>query len=85
MGGISLPPGSKLKSSVQFEDFVYALFPLRFNAADAPSKRITAMRKEPICDVSLHDVFYLDLRYWGYDWFDALDLPYAYLTICRAL
>ena len=38
------------------------------------------MRKEPIRDVSLHDVFYLDLRYWGYDWFDALDLPNAYLT-----
>ena len=76
---ILLPYSKDLSSSVQFEDFVYAepqLFPLRFNAADAP-KRITAMRKEPIRDVSLHDVFYLDL---GYDWFDALDLPNAYLT-----
>ena len=25
-------------------------------------------------------MFYLDLRYWGYDWFDALDLPNAYST-----
>jgi len=25
-------------------------------------------------------VFYLDLRYWGYEWFDALDLPNAYPT-----
>ena len=60
---ILLPYSKDLSSSVQFEDFVYAepqLFPLRFNAADAP-KRITAMRKEPIRDVSLHDVFYLDL------------------------
>ena len=84
---ILLPYSKDLSSSVQFEDFVYAepqLFPLRFNAADAP-KRIMAMCKEPIRDVSLRDVFYLELRYWGYDWFDALDLPYAYLTICRAL
>ena len=38
------------------------------------------MRKEPIRNVQLHDVFYLDLRYWGYDWFDTLDLPNAYAT-----
>ena len=38
------------------------------------------MRKEPIRNIQLHDVFYLDLRYWGYDWFDTLDLPDAYLT-----
>ena len=38
------------------------------------------MRKEPIRNVELRDVFYLDLRYWGYDWFDALDLPNAYVT-----
>ena len=35
------------------------------------------MRKEPIRNVEIHDVFYLDLRYWGYDWFD---LPNAYVT-----
>ena len=55
------------------------LFPLRFNAADAP-KRVTAMKREPIRNIALHDVFYLDLRYWGYEWFDALDLPNAYST-----
>jgi len=38
------------------------------------------MRKEPIRNVEIYDVFYLDLRYWGYDWFDALDLPNAYVT-----
>ena len=71
-----------LSAAAQFEDFVYSepqLFPLRFNAADAP-KRVTAMRKEPIRNVEIHDVFYLDLRYWGYDWFDALDLPNAYMS-----
>eukprot|EP01042_Synura_sphagnicola_P036716 gene36716-biopygen21222 len=77
---ILLPYSKDLSSSTQFEEFVYSepqLFPLRFNAADA-SKRITAMRKEPIRNVQLHDVFYHDLRYWGYDWFDTLDLPNAY-------
>ena len=38
------------------------------------------MRKEPIRGVEIQDVFYLDLRYWGYDWFDTLDLPNAYTT-----
>jgi len=68
---------------VQFEEFVYSepqLFPLRFNAVNAP-KRITAMKREPIRNIALHDLYYLDLRYWrGYDWFDALDLPKAYST-----
>jgi len=79
---VLLPYSKDLSAAAQFEDFVYSepqLFPLRFNAADAP-KRVTAMRKEPIRGVELHDVFYLDLRYWGYDWFDALDLPNAYVT-----
>ena len=38
------------------------------------------MKREPIRNIALHDVFYLDLRYWGYEWFDALDLPNAYST-----
>ena len=79
---VLLPYSKDLSSAVQFEEFVYSepqLFPLRFNAADAP-KRITAMKREPIRNIALHDVFYLDLRYWGYDWFDALDLPNAYST-----
>ena len=79
---VLLPYSKDLSSSVQFEEYVYAepqLFPLRFNAADA-AKRVTAMRKEPIRGVEVHDVFYLDLRYWGYDWFDTLDLPDAYTT-----
>ena len=79
---VLLPYSKDLSSFVQFEEYVYAepqLFPLRFNAADA-AKRVTAMRKEPIRGVEVHDVFYLDLRYWGYDWFDTLDLPNAYTT-----
>ena len=79
---VLLPYSKDLSSAVQFDEFVYSepqLFPLRFNAADAP-KRITAMKREPIRNIALHDVFYLDLRYWGYDWFDALDLPNAYST-----
>ena len=42
---ILLPYSKDLSSSAQFEEFVYSepqLFPLRFDAADAP-KRITAM------------------------------------------
>ena len=79
---VLLPYSKDLSSSVQFEEFVYAdpqLFPLQFSAADAP-KRITAMKREPIHGIQLHDTFYLDLRYWGYDWFDGLDLPDAYAT-----
>jgi len=47
---VLLPYSKDFSAAAQFEDFVYSepqLFPLRFNAADAP-KRVTAMRKEPI-------------------------------------
>ena len=47
---VLLPYSKDLSAAAQFEDFVYSepqLFPLRFNAADAP-KRVTAMRKEYI-------------------------------------
>ena len=47
---VLLPYSKDLSSAVQFEEFVYSepqLFPLRFNAADAP-KRVTAMKREPI-------------------------------------
>ena len=55
---VLLPYSKDLSSSAQFEEFIFAeppLFPLRFNAADAP-KRITAMRREPIRNIALHDV-----------------------------
>ena len=29
------------------------------------------MRRKPIRNFTLYDVFYLDLRYLGYEWFDA--------------
>ena len=77
---VLLPYSEDLSGSAQFQEFVFSqpqLFPLRFNANDAP-KRITAMRREPIRGVAIGDVFYLDLRYWGYAWFD--DLPDAYAT-----
>ena len=72
---VLLPYSKDLSSTVPFEEFVYSepqLFPLRFNVADAP-KRVTSMKREPIRNIALHDVFYHDLRYWGYEWFDALD------------
>ena len=79
---VLLPYSKALSGSAQFEDFVFSqpqLFPLRFNANDAP-KRITAMRRKPIRGIAIDDVFCLDLRYWGYAWFDDLDLPDAYAT-----
>eukprot|EP01042_Synura_sphagnicola_P036688 gene36688-biopygen18962 len=79
---VRLPYSKDLSSSAQFEEFIFAepqLFPLRFNAAEAP-KRITTMRRESIRNIALHDVIYVDLRYWGYEWFDTLDLPNAYVT-----
>jgi len=42
---VLLPYSKDLSSAAQLEDFVYSepqLFPLRFNAADAP-KRVTAI------------------------------------------
>ena len=55
---VLLPYSKDLSSAVQFEEFVYSepqLFPLRFNAADAP-KRVTAMKREPIRNIALHEV-----------------------------
>jgi len=80
---VLLPYSKDLSAAALFEAFVYSkpqLFLLRFNAADAPT-RVTSMRKKPIRNVDIHDVFYLDLRYWGYDWFDALDLPKARMSL----
>eukprot|EP01042_Synura_sphagnicola_P036648 gene36648-biopygen15810 len=60
---VLLPYSKDLSSTAQFEEFIFAepqLFPLRFNAADAP-KRITAMRRDPIRNIALHDVIYVDL------------------------
>ena len=79
---VLLPYSKDLSGSTQFQEFVFSqpqLFPLRFNANDAP-KQITAMRREPIRGIAIGDVFYLDLRYWGYAWFDDLELPDAYAT-----
>ena len=76
-----LPYSKNLSSSAQFEDFAYLepqLFPPRFNAADA-LKRITAMQKAPIRNIQLHDVFFRDLRYWGYAGSDTRNLPDAYV------
>jgi len=79
---VLLPYFKDLSRSAQFEEFVFSqtqLFSWRFNANDAP-KRITAMRREPIRGVNIGDVFYLDLRHWGYAWFGDLDLPDTYAT-----
>ena len=56
---VLLPYSKDLRASAQFKDLVYSepqLFPLSFNAADAPN-RITAMRKEPIRNVEIIEVF----------------------------
>ena len=67
---------------MHFENLVYSeaqLFPLHFKADDA-SKWVAAIKREPIRNVALLDVFYLDLHYLGCEWLDALDLPNAYST-----
>jgi len=58
-----LPYSKDLISTAQFEEFIFAepqLFPLRFNAADVPTKRITAMRREPTRNIALYEVIYVD-------------------------
>jgi len=77
-----LPYSQDLRSSVHFDEYIYAVpqrFPLRFNASDA-NKRINALRREPIRTVEVGSVIYVDLHHWGYDWYDGLDLPNAYVT-----
>jgi len=37
------------------------------------------MRKAPIRNIQLHDVFFRDLRYWGYAGSDTRNLPDAYV------
>ena len=78
-----LPYSQDLRSSVQFDEHIYAdpqLFPLQFNVSDA-SKRINALRSEPIRTVQVGSVIYVDLRYWGYDCYDELDVLNAYVIM----
>jgi len=57
---VLLPYSKDLSAAAQFEDYVALepqLFPLLFIAAHFP-KRITTMRKEPIRNVEIQDVFF---------------------------
>ena len=56
------------------------LFPLRLNFTDV--KRMSqTMRNQPITNVTVADVIYVDLRHIkGFDVFDMLGLPNAYFT-----
>jgi len=66
-----------LFDSIPYEKFCRAhpeLDPLLYDLAT--SKNIEKSLKErPITDVSPGDTFYADLRFFGHDWFDDLDLP----------
>ena len=79
---VLLPYSKDLSSSTQFDEYIHSepmLFPLRFNSNDAP-KRITVLKRQPITSVNVGDTFFLDLRYFGYSWYDNLELPDAYVT-----
>jgi hypothetical protein len=74
---VRLPWTPDLYTTKQFEEFCERepiLFPLRFSAKDAP-KRISELKRAPITRVQPGDTFYLDLRYYGTQWFEELGLP----------
>ena len=68
---------TELTSTVQFEAFVRqrpALTPLLYSAKDAIAWR-NAINKKPITEVKSGDVAYVDLRCYGFAWYDNLKLP----------
>ena len=77
-----------LSESAQYEDYCRSrpeLSPLLYKASDA-IKRINALNKTPITEVSPGDVVYVDLRSWGATFYKELDIPdkfhITYLVKC---
>ena len=74
---VKLPWSQDLHSTRQFEEYCDQeplLFPLRFSAQEAP-KRLAELKRAPITSVQPGDLFYLDLRWYGTQWYESLELP----------
>jgi hypothetical protein len=72
-----------IANTEQFDLFVQSrpfLFPLRYTAREA-EKKISAMNKLSLVDISIGDELWVDLRFFDGDssnaalWFDSLELP----------
>ena len=72
-----LPWSMDISSTQAFEMFCQSrseLYLLLYSAKEA--KRIyAAINKQPISEVKPGDVAYVDLRWYGYDWYSGLGLP----------
>ena len=76
---IWLPWSEDLFQTVQYEEYcrsVPELFPLLYRARAAQTE-ISKLNSTPISKVSPGDVFFVDLRSYGYEWYENLDLPNA--------
>jgi hypothetical protein len=79
---VLLPYSQDLAGAQQFGEYIFSdpqLFPLRFNASGV-SQQLTILKRQPIVGIELGEEFYIDLRFWGYDFYDSLDLPNMYVT-----
>ena len=72
-----LPWSEDLFSTIPYEDYVRSipeLFPLLYRLKEARAM-ISDINKSPIPDIESGDKFYVDIRFYGVDWYEALNLP----------
>jgi hypothetical protein len=80
---IWLPYSKDLDDSIQYGDYVSAvpmLFPLRYKASEV-ANNMSLFKKSVIADISIGQQFYLDIRYYGLQWYEELDIPEKYDVI----
>ena len=78
-----MPYSTDLATSEAFHEYIFSvpeLFPLRFSAKEAVQQK-TKLKKCVISTVIPGDVVFVNLRAWGADFYDALELPNAYDTL----
>jgi hypothetical protein len=76
-----LPWSEDLFTTIPYEDYVRSipeLFPLLYRVKEAKSI-ISDINKSPIPDIESKDKFFVDIRFYGAEWYDALGLPDLHL------
>ena len=72
-----------LDDSMQYGDYVSAvpmLYPLRYKASEV-ANNMSLFKKAVIVGISIGQLFYLDIRYYGLQWYEELDIPDKYISI----
>jgi hypothetical protein len=72
-----LPWSDDLFTTIPYEDYVRSvpeLFPLLYRVKEAKAI-ISDINKSPILHIEKGDKFFVDIRYYGADWYEALNLP----------